>query len=140
VFTTEIDLWWRRGLQCRHFGGERALIGIEPREGGRVFEKAGRDGPAHEIGSVLIWQPPSPLRFEWRLSNFSPGERTEVDVLFEAHGEGTRVTVTHSGWDAIRPDHAARHGETSAIFLRQLGLWWGGQLSVYRLCTAKRVT
>ena len=76
----------------------------------------------------------------WRLSNFAPGERTEVEVSFEADGDdGTRVTVTHSDWNAIRPDHPARHGEISASFLRRLGLWWGGQLSVYRIHTGKRV-
>ena len=138
VFTTEIDLWWRRGLQYRHFGGERALIAIEPHEGGRVFESSCADGPVHEIGRVLDWQPPRRLRFEWRLSNFAPGERTEVEVLFELEGVGTRVTVIHSGWDTIRPDHPARHGEVSVAFLRRLGLWWGGQLSVYRFCTAER--
>ena len=139
VFTAEIDLWWRRGLQYRHFGGERALIAIEPREGGRVFETLGEDGPVHEIGRVLDWQPPSRLRFEWRLSNFAPGERTEVEVQFEPEGAGTRVTVIHRGWDSIRADHPARHGEASAEFLRRIGLWWGGQLSVYRLCAAGRV-
>jgi uncharacterized protein YndB with AHSA1/START domain len=139
VFTTEIDLLWRRGLRYRHFGGERALIAIDPREGGRVFESTGGDGPVYEIGCVLNWQPPSRLRFEWRLSNFAPSEHTEVEVLFEADGTGTRVTETHSGWNAIRPDHPARHGEASAIFLRRLGLWWGGQLSVYRLHAAGRM-
>jgi uncharacterized protein YndB with AHSA1/START domain len=133
VFTTEIDSWWRRGLKYRHFSGERALIAIEPREGGRVFETLGGQGPAHVIGRVLVWQPPRRLRVEWRLSNFEPHERTEVEVVFEADGAGTRVTVTHRGWDTLRPDHPARHGETSAVFLGRVGLWWGSQLSAYRL-------
>ncbi len=50
-------------------------------------------GPAHEYGRVLDWEPPEHLRFEWRLSNFGPGERTEVDVRFETVGESTQVTV-----------------------------------------------
>jgi uncharacterized protein YndB with AHSA1/START domain len=133
VFTQQIDLWWRRGLKYRHFGGERALIAIEPHEGGRVFESKGGDGPVQTIGRVLVWQPPGRLRFEWRLSNFAPGERTEVEVLFEpASRDGTQVTVTHSGWAVIRPDHPARHGQASAEFLRRQGLWWGEQLSSYR--------
>ena len=138
VFTTEIDLWWRRGLQYRHFSGERSLMAIEPFQGGRVFEHPGNEGPVQEIGRVLMWQPPSRLRFEWRLSNFAPGECTEVDVQFEVDGPRTRVTVTHSGWDAIRPDHPARHGQVSAEFLRRTGMWWGAQLSVFSLRAAQR--
>ena len=135
IFTTEIDLWWRRGPQYRHVTGDRALIAIEPREGGRVFESTAGDaaGPAQEIGRVLAWQPPSRLVFEWRNANFAPVERTEVEVQFEPAGEGTRVTVTHRGWAAIRPDHPARHGQPVAAFIAETGRWWGGQLAVYRL-------
>jgi uncharacterized protein YndB with AHSA1/START domain len=133
IFTQQIDLWWRRGPKYRHLGGERALIAIEPREGGRVFETLGAAGPVQTIGHVLAWQPPHRLLFEWRLANFALDERTEVEVVFEpAPGNSTRVTVTHRGWAAIRPDHPARHGQASAEFLRRLGLWWGEQLSSYR--------
>ncbi|HUN91737.1 MAG TPA: SRPBCC domain-containing protein [Burkholderiaceae bacterium] len=137
VFTREIDLWWRRGLKYRQFGGEHAIIAIEPRAGGRVFESPGDGGPVQERGRVLDWEPPARLRFEWRLANFAARERTEVEVVFEAVGGSTRVTVTHRGWSAIRDDHPARHGEAAAAFLRSLGLWWGGQLSVYRLRAAQ---
>ena len=134
IFTQQIDLWWRRGPKYRQLGGERAIIAIEPRAGGRVFESLGDDGPVHEIGRVRVWQPPSRLLFEWRLVNFAIDERTEVEVLFEpAARDSTQVTVTHRGWAAIRPDHPARHGQASAEFLRTLGLWWGDQLGVYRL-------
>lgn len=133
VFTREIDLWWRRGLRFRHFAGEHSIIAIEPFQGGRVFESAVEGGPAHEFGKVLEWNPPNRVRFEWRLSNFGPGERTEVDVHFEAMGDETRVTVTHRAWDGIRGDHPARHGQPPADFLRSLGMWWADQLRVFRL-------
>lgn len=133
LFTEEVDLWWRRGPKYRHFGGERALVAIEPREGGRVFEQLGPDGPVHVLGEVLAWQPGERLMFSWRLANFAPGERTEVEVVFAAAGEGrSRVTVTHRGWAAIRADHPARHGQAVADFLRSMGLWWGDQLTTYR--------
>ena len=135
VFTNEIDLWWRRGPRYRQLGGERALIAIEPHAGGRVFETLGDAGPVQEIGRVLVWQPPSRLVFEWRNRTFAPAERTEVEVTFEAAGDGTRVTVTHRGWAAIRPDHPARHGRDVAAFIATLGRWWGDQLSSYRLRT-----
>lgn len=132
LFTREIDLWWRRGPRYRHFGGESALVAIEPFVGGRVFESAGGEGPVHEIGRVLDWEPPSRLRFEWRLANFAPHECTEVEVVFEAVGSATQVTVTHRGWGAIRADHPARHGQDTAAFLRRQGLWWADQLRALR--------
>jgi uncharacterized protein YndB with AHSA1/START domain len=133
VFTQQIDLWWRRGGQYRHFGGERALIAIEPHEGGRVFESLGEAGPVHELGRVLAWQPPLRLAFEWRLANFAPDERTEVEVTFEPLGAGTKVTVTHRGWAAIRADHPVRHGEAAAAFIGTIGRWWADQLRIYRM-------
>jgi uncharacterized protein YndB with AHSA1/START domain len=134
VFTEEIDLWWRRGPQFRRVGGERALIAIEGREGGRVFESAGAGLPAQEVGLVRAWQPPSRLVFEWRASNFGPGESTEVEVCFEpAAGGGTTVTVTHRGWADIRADHPVRHGQDVPAFIGGMGRWWGSLLASYRL-------
>ena len=46
---------------------------------------------------------------------------------------GTQVTVLHSGWRAIRPDHPARHRLPVDDFLREIGLWWGGLLSALRV-------
>lgn len=135
VFTQDIDRWWRRGPKYRHLGGERALIAIEPHEGGRVFESYAEDAstPVQQIGRVLVWQPPARLVFEWRNATFAPAERTEVDVRFDADANGgTRVTLVHRGWAAIRPDHPARHGMASAAFLRGLGLWWGEQMTTLR--------
>lgn len=144
IFTQDIDLWWRRGPKYRHLGdagqGERALIAIEPHEGGRVFESLGDDGPVHDIGRVLAWQPPTRLVFEWRNAGFSPAEHTEVEVSFEPSANGTRVTVTHRGWAAIRADHPARHGQATAAFVRGLGLWWGEQLSSLRMAASIRAS
>jgi uncharacterized protein YndB with AHSA1/START domain len=140
IFTEEIDLWWRRGPKYRHLGGERALIAIEPFEGGRVFESLGGPGdggPVQEIGRVLAWQPPRRLLFEWRNATFAPAERTEVEVVFEPAARGTRVTVTHRGWAALRPDHPARHGQATAAFIRGLGLRWGEQLGALRLAAVR---
>lgn len=132
VFTQEIDLWWRRGPQYRQTSGPRALMAIEPRAGGRVFEQGDPDAPVQEVGRVLAWEPPHRLVFTWRAANFAPLEHTEVDVRFEPSAQGTTVTVTHRGWAALRADHPVRHGQASAAFLRRLGLWWGGLLAAYR--------
>jgi uncharacterized protein YndB with AHSA1/START domain len=135
VFTEEIELWWRRGPRFRCAPGDAGLIALEPRLGGRVFESYAVGAREHvvEIGRILLWQPPRRLLFDWRAANFAPAERTEVEVVFEPTASGTRVTVTHSGWAAIRPDHPVRHGRTGADFSREIGLWWGGLLSALRL-------
>jgi hypothetical protein len=135
VFTREIDLWWRRGPRFRRFGGERALIAIEPHEGGRVFEAADDCAPAQEVGRVLAWQPPTRLLFEWRGANFAAHERTEVEVLFESTATGTLVTVSHRGWAAICADHPVRHGRDASAFIAETARWWGGLLSSYRVAT-----
>jgi uncharacterized protein YndB with AHSA1/START domain len=139
IFTEEIELWWRRGPRFRSAPGESGLIALEPRVGGRVFESYTVNAVERvvEIGRIRVWDPPRRLLFDWRAANFAPAERTEVEVLFEPTASGTRVTVTHSGWAAIRADHPVRHGRTGADFSREIGLWWGGLLSSWRLrCAA----
>jgi hypothetical protein len=134
VFTEETDLWWRRGPRYRMAGKSPGALQFEPGLGGRLFERV--DAPSGprivEIGKVKVWEPPARLVFEWRNINFAPDEKTEVEVLFERTPGGTRVTVEHRGWTAIRPDHPARHGMEVAAFLRSLGIWWGDQMTALR--------
>jgi len=134
LFTEEIDHWWRRGPKFRIAGRERGLLRFEPRLGGRLIEEyESSAGPrAFTKGEITAWQPPERFAFEWRGVNFAPGESTHVEVCFEAVPTGTRVTVRHSGWAALRPDHPARHGQPAPAFLRSLGLWWGELMTSYR--------
>jgi len=136
VFTQETDLWWRRGVQYRVAGRKPGTIAFEPKVGGRLFEQY--EGPAgtrvHESGRITAWQPPSGLEFEWRGSNFEVGEVTFVAVTFVAtESGGTRVTVEHRGFAALRPDHPVRHGQAAEAFVRTLGMWWGDLLTALRL-------
>jgi uncharacterized protein YndB with AHSA1/START domain len=85
-----------------------------------------------EAGRVTLWEPPTRLVFDWRNLNFAPDEKTEVEVRFEAIGDGTRVTVEHRG------GHPARHGLLGPAHSRQLGLWWGELMSAMREYTAER--
>jgi uncharacterized protein YndB with AHSA1/START domain len=135
LFTAEINLWWRRGPRFRNLHGDQGIICIEPRVGGRVFESVGEGAneTVFVVGKVKLWQPSERLIFEWRASNFAPDERTEVDVTFAPSASGTRVTVEHRGWSAIRADHPVRHGQDVAAFIRMMGMWWGDQLTSLRL-------
>ncbi len=134
VFTEETDLWWRKGPRFRVAGRNPGVLRIEPGPQGRLYEvfetPAGRQEFA--MGRTTVWEPPRRLGFEWRATNFAPDEATQVEVAFEEVSSGTRVTVHHTGWAAIRPEHPVRHGEKAEGFIRMMGLWWADQLTSLR--------
>ncbi|HEX2483800.1 MAG TPA: SRPBCC domain-containing protein [Myxococcota bacterium] len=134
VFTSEIDLWWRQGPRYRIAGRRRGQLSFEPGVGGRLFETV--ELPAGPrvivVGTILAWDPPKRLEFEWRGVNFREGESTRVEVNFRDVGESTLVTLRHSGFAALREGHPVRHGLDGAAFSRMMGLWWGELLSGLR--------
>ncbi|HEX4459577.1 MAG TPA: SRPBCC domain-containing protein [Polyangia bacterium] len=134
LFTREIDAWWRRGSKFRASGRQAGVLCFEGGVGGRLFETFTVDGQEQlvVVGTITAWEPPARFVFDWRNRNFAPHERTEVEVRFEAAGDGTRVTVEHRGWSAIRPDHPARHGLAASAFIASMGMWWGELLGALR--------
>ena len=139
IFTEEIDRWWRRGIKFRHSGSHTGLLRLEPGVGGRLFESYEAEGRTHvvEVGRITVWEPPLRVHFTWRNVNFAPHENTAVEVDFRAQASGTLVTVTHHGLATLRPDHPARHGLLGAEFTRLIGLWWGDQMTAFRIrCAA----
>ena len=134
VFTLELDAWWRHGPAYRVGGREQGAIHLEPKLGGRVFQEYGERGSAvHEIGTIAAWDPPAHFAFTWRGINFAASDPpTVVEVWFEAGEGGTRVTLEHRGFSAVRADHPVRHGQPVVAFLRTLGGWWGGLATSFR--------
>jgi uncharacterized protein YndB with AHSA1/START domain len=126
IFTTEIDAWWRGGMKYR-LGKNRSVVHLEPKLGGRLFEsfETSTGTRIAETGRITSWEPPARMVLEWRAVNFAPSEKTEVEVLFDPSPSGTLVTVRHSGWSRIRPDHPVRHGQDQPAFIRRMGMWWG---------------
>ena len=140
VFTTEVDLWWRRGPRFRPLGRRPGVLCFEGRVGGRLLEALGEGAAAQivEMGRVTAWEPPSRLAFDWRNSAFAADERTEVEVRFRDVGGKTEVTVEHRGWGALRDDHPAKHGLAGGAISRSLGVFWGDLLSSMREHLAAR--
>lgn len=89
LFTEEMTEWWpEKGVDhCE----------IEPWVGGRVFERS-RSGEEREWGTVIEWDAPRRVEFMWYPEQSRDDDQT-VAVEFRVEGEGTRVTLTHRGWD-----------------------------------------
>jgi uncharacterized protein YndB with AHSA1/START domain len=103
VWTGRIDMWWPRGHSVSADPGLH--VAIEPGVGGRIVERTPA-GAEHVWGEVLVWDPPRRLAYLWHIYG-TREEATEVDVVFTPDGDGTAVTLTHTGWErlsATRPD------------------------------------
>jgi DNA-binding transcriptional ArsR family regulator/uncharacterized protein YndB with AHSA1/START domain len=129
VFTEGFGTWWPLGTHS--IGIEEVEPGeapvapetavIEPREGGRVFERHA-DGTELGWGTVTAWEPPRRVVIAWNPSR-QDRPTTEIEVTFTPEGEGTRVDLIHRGWERLGPRGAdVREGYASG---------WPGVLAGY---------
>lgn len=120
VFTREIGLWWKPNVIFRTTPRAPGMLSFQD---GRLIETLA-NGKVFEIGEVIAWEPPVRLVFSWRQAAFPLDLTTQVEVLFEAVGDETRVSVDHRGFDRVPQGNAGRHGMTDPVLLKYLGLWW----------------
>ena len=97
AFTEEHGAWWP--LATHHIGEKDAETAIiEPRAGGRWFERAA-DGTECQWGKVLVWDPPGRIVLAWQIgSNWKhdPALSTEVEIRFVVLGPAlTRIELEH---------------------------------------------
>jgi uncharacterized protein YndB with AHSA1/START domain len=91
VFTEEIASWWPVDTHSIH---KQVTPVLEGRAGGRVYERTD-DGREEHWAKVLAWEPPHRLVLEWQVN---PQRRpSEIEVIFSAEGEITRVDLEHRG-------------------------------------------
>lgn len=96
VFTERKTDWWP--YETHAASGEKpAEVIYEPQVGGRVFDRL-EDGRENQWGTVLAWEPPHRVRISWNVNPANP--TTELEVRFTPKGDGTRVDLEHSGWEA----------------------------------------
>jgi uncharacterized protein YndB with AHSA1/START domain len=124
VFTEGMTSWWP--LEAYSIApGPMAEAVIEPREGGRWFERS-EDGSECEWGRVLAWEPPDRVVLVWQLSpdwQYDAGLHTEIEVRFTAEDERrTRVELEHRGIE----NYAERAEQMRTILGSDDG--WGGLL------------
>ena len=102
-FVRDLARWWP--LAQFHTGPDPVDCAIEPRAGGRVFERAA-DGRETLWGTVLDYEPPHRLSFTW-IVGLSAELAQLIEIRFVPQGNGTRVELTHSGWEKLGDRAAA---------------------------------
>lgn len=119
VFTDGIGRWWP--LEEFSYGRNRANnIYLEARVGGRFYERF-IDGDEMQIGVVVACDPPACVVFTWRAPGWDAP--TEVHVTFTPTDTGTRVEISHRGFDQIGPDGKAMSQAFGGGWSRILGAY-----------------
>jgi uncharacterized protein YndB with AHSA1/START domain len=95
LFTDRITDWWP--LQ-RHGLYKDQTLGVWF-EGERLVEKSS-SGEEDAWAEVLEWSPPGRLAISWHPGT-PPEDATIVEVEFLADDDGTRVVLTHHGWERL---------------------------------------
>jgi uncharacterized protein YndB with AHSA1/START domain len=114
VWATRTSTWWPSGHSV---SGEPGIaVMFEPRPGGRIFERTAA-GAEHDWGEVLVWEPPRRLAYSWHLRQ-DRADATRVEISFAAEGDGTRVSIVHTGWERL--------GERAGTLRDRNRKGWGG--------------
>ena len=104
VWTTRMGSWWPKGHSTS--GDPRTAVMLEPRLGGRIYERTS-DGRRIEWGEITRWDPPRSLAYRWHIGR-ERAQATLVELSFVDKGDGTtRLDVVHSGWEQLGADAVA---------------------------------
>ena len=107
VFTEAIARWWPLATHSIHAQDAETVV-LEARVGGKFYERS-KTGEEVVWGEIVECDPPHLLRYTWH-PGYAPGTpMTEVEVRFEAAGDGTRVVIAHSGWERLGDDASEKH-------------------------------
>lgn len=103
-FTADISKWWPLATHsCAAYASEfketAASVTFERHKGGRIIEHA-RSGEEYPWGTVLTWEPPTRVVFTWHPMR-EEATAQEVEVTFHAVEGGTRVILTHTGFEKL---------------------------------------
>jgi uncharacterized protein YndB with AHSA1/START domain len=99
LFTDDASRWWPLTTHSV-FGDAAASCRLEGQVGGRFYE-VHRDGTQQaEWGRVLAWEPPRRVLFSFYPGR-NPDTAQQVEVLFQPDAAGTRITLTHHGWEQL---------------------------------------
>lgn len=123
LFTGRIAEWWPRlgHPVAAGVGTGPGTVVLEPRPKGRIYQRRD-DGVLDYWGEVEAWEPPHRLLLAWHPAGGAPSA-TEVEILFTADADGTRVDLEHRGWDKL--------GSAATVTRDQYDSGWTDVLRLY---------
>ena len=124
VFTERVVDWWpveTHSVAGAYRAGQGVTVVdvvMEPREGGRFFERMS-DGADATWGTVAVWDPPNRVLIDWKV-NPNSAAATQMDFRFTEVEPGlTRVDLEHRGWEALgeeaRAEYSGPDGWTTVL-------------------------
>ena len=132
VFVERLNTWWPREFT---WGKDRlAQIGIEPRYGGRAFERT-TDGLVSVWGKVLALDRPNHIVIAWQIRPDRTAEPEEalasrLDIRFITNDAGkTQLLLVHRDFP--------RHGEGWEKYKAEMAKGWPKLIDAYATELAK---
>ena len=101
LFTDKLADWWpveTHSLSAAN-GDLPRDVTVEGREGGRITETR-PDGDTAPWGTVTRWEPGRAFGVAWHVGR-DASEATDLLVVFTPVETGTRVDLTHDGFDRL---------------------------------------
>ncbi len=117
LFTREIDRWWPKdshSISARQGQAGVATVQIEPKKGGQVIETL-PDGTRALWGQITEWHPGERLSMDWHVGQ-NKENAIQIRVTFSPCDAGTRVDLTHSGWET--------HGDQATMMSAEYSSGW----------------
>ena len=125
VFASRMGDWWHKEHSIAK-GTTQADVVIEPRAGGRWYEK-GADGSEHQWGKVLAYDPSHRLVLAWQLNRdfvYDPNFETTVEVSFEEQDGAHPRPFEHRDLE--------RMGADAVQLFESMDGGWGLLLDLYK--------
>lgn len=124
VYTRRLSVWWPKGHSTS--GNPDTCVELEPREGGRIFERT-PDGTEYDWGRIVQWEPPSRLVYDWHIGRNADGA-TQVELTFVDLGDDqSRLDIVHRGWERLGTEGESWRNANSA--------GWASLIAAYRAAT-----